>query len=279
MQKYLSLEYLNTFMIAVETKKLNVTAELTSRSASAVSTQIKNLEAQVGKPLFIRNKSSLTITKEGELLAEYANKLLTINEEFFAKVDRKDTYDTVAFGVPTDYTKMLVEDVYPVIEKEFPDQHYSVISSRSRELRRMLNERKIDGAIVAMEPQYYEDIFLWDEELYWVSSKDYFVKPYRKIAVAVFSDNCVMNNYAQFCLERVSFSYEIQYKSIDMKDIAQFVASGMAIALLPKSMITDGMSIVSCDLITCPYRLKIGFAYTEKLPKPILNRIVDIIRE
>ena len=72
MQERFNLEYLNTFVTAAETGKLNITAEMVYRSPSSVSTQIKNLEKQVGAPLFIRNKEALSLTKSGEILYQYA---------------------------------------------------------------------------------------------------------------------------------------------------------------------------------------------------------------
>lgn len=279
MKKYLNLEYLNTFLIAAETRKLNVTAEITFRSASAVSTQIKNLEEQLGKPLFIRNKNMLTITKEGELLAKYAEKLLTLNNSIFSEINNTNPHNTVVFGIPTDYTKLFTEELFPAIQNEFPQFHYSISSSRSREIRRMLNEGKAQAAILALEPQYHNDLCLWEEALYWASSKEYNIASSTTIPIAIFSDNCVLNNYAQFCLEKVAFSYEVRYRSISMDNIAQFVSAGLAIALLPESMITKEMSILPTEFITCPYSLKVGFTYTQDLPTDIARRMFTIIQK
>ncbi|WP_200801268.1 LysR family transcriptional regulator [Clostridium sp. Marseille-P2415] len=89
MDQYFNLEYLNTFLIAADTRKLNVTAELTYRSHSAVSTQIKKLETQIGAPLFIRNKDTLTLTRGGELLYTYAKDILNANNIAFRSLTGK----------------------------------------------------------------------------------------------------------------------------------------------------------------------------------------------
>ena len=83
MNKHVNLEYLNTFVIAAETGKLNITSELVFRSPSAVSTQIKVLEEQFDTKLFNRRKNSLILTSDGETLLKYAQEILNLNNAAF----------------------------------------------------------------------------------------------------------------------------------------------------------------------------------------------------
>lgn len=64
----LSIEFLKTFLAAVEAGSFTQAATMVHRTQSAVSMQMKRLEEEVGKPLFVRNRKMLALTGAGELL-------------------------------------------------------------------------------------------------------------------------------------------------------------------------------------------------------------------
>ena len=65
-------------------------AELVHRSQSAVSMQIKTLEAALGKPLFVRKPRSVVPTQDGEVLLAYARRMLALRDEAWAAVVRRE---------------------------------------------------------------------------------------------------------------------------------------------------------------------------------------------
>ena len=64
----LSIEFLKTFLAAIEAGSFTQAATMVYRTQSAVSMQMKRLEEEVGKPLFVRNRKMLVLTDAGELL-------------------------------------------------------------------------------------------------------------------------------------------------------------------------------------------------------------------
>lgn len=121
MSERFNLEYLNTFMIAAETGKFNTTAELVYLSHSSVSTQIKKLEDQVGTLLFIRNKDTLTLTQTGETLYNYAKKILELNDKAFNSMSNSNWEGAVTFGLPTDYSQLYLQRIYPLLKKKISE--------------------------------------------------------------------------------------------------------------------------------------------------------------
>src|SRR5690606_21728085 len=63
-----NLKLLQSFMLVAEHKSFRAAADLTYRSQSAVSSQIKQLELQLGVPLFHRTTRSVRLTAAGEKL-------------------------------------------------------------------------------------------------------------------------------------------------------------------------------------------------------------------
>lgn len=70
----INLKLLQTFMIVAENSSFREAADQVGRSQSAVSTQIRQLEDQLGLPLFNRTTRSVKLTPEGAELLAYARR-------------------------------------------------------------------------------------------------------------------------------------------------------------------------------------------------------------
>lgn len=278
MNKYFNLEILNTFVIATETGKLNVTAELVYRSHSSVSTQIKNLEKQVGTKLFIRQKDTLKLTKNGETLYKYARDILDLNEEAFQHIENENWKGGLTFGVPTDYSNLYLEKIHPKLVEKFPNFHFSTVCSRSRNIRQQIQDGHVQLAIVAMEPQYPDDFLLWEEDLFWVASKNFIHDPRKPLPVALFSDNCIINNHSLYCLKNSKKDFQIVFSSTILNNIVESIHAGIAISLLPASMITKDLTVIPEDFITCPYKLQMGFTWNDQIDKEIISITSEILK-
>lgn len=279
MDEHFNMDYLNTFVIAAETGKLNVTADIVYRSHSAVSTQIRKLEEQVGNILFIRNKESLILTKSGEVLLKYAKNILDLNTAAFKSLNNNSWKGDISFGVPTDYSELFVTSIYPNLQKELPNFLFTTICSRSREIRKQIDEGKINMGIVAMEPQYSDDLLLWEESLNWVCSKNFKYSNNEPIPVALFSDNCIINNHSLYCLKKSNKEYKIIFTSSTLNNILDSVKAGIAISLLPESLIIDDLNYVSKKILNCPFTLKIGCTWGEDADPGVLESILKSIKE
>ena len=277
MNKHVNLEYLNTFVIAAETGKLNVTSELVFRSPSAVSTQIKVLEEQFETKLFIRSKNSLILTSDGETLLKYALDILELNNAAFYSLKNESWTGNISFGLPTDYAKMFITYIYPEFLKEFPSCHFNIECSRSRALRRSIERGSISAAIVAMEPQFRDDRLLWEEPLYWVCAKGYSMPENKALPVALFSDDCIVNTYTLYSLKHMEVEYDIVFTSTMSENIEEAVRRGIAVSLLPASSITNDMDLMSGPFPDVPLTLKVGFAHGDMPYSDVCDSMFSII--
>ena len=67
---HVNLKLLQTFLMVGEYASFRIAAEKSFRSQSAVSAQIRQLEEQLGVPLFHRTTRSVRLTEEGHQLLE-----------------------------------------------------------------------------------------------------------------------------------------------------------------------------------------------------------------
>ena len=278
MNRHMNLEYLNTFVTAAETGKLNLTAELIFRTPSAVSVQIKKLEEQFETELFVRGKNALLLTGDGEILYKYAKHILKLSEEAFYTLKDKHWNGNVVLGMPTDYAESFLTDVYPDLKKNMDACRFHIICSRSRAIRRSVEMGNISAAVVAMEPQYQDDLPLWEEPLYWACAKGYEIPQNAPLPIALFSDDCIVNTYTLYSLKHFSMDYEIVFTSTMSENIEEAVRTGLAVSLLPATSITDDMDLLPETFLTCPFILKVGFIRSDRLDNELGDRIYTIVK-
>jgi DNA-binding transcriptional LysR family regulator len=72
-----NLKLLHTFLLAAELGSFRLAAEGTHRSPSAISMQIRDLEIQIGLPLFVRTPRKIILTPEGHILYEQVRRAIS----------------------------------------------------------------------------------------------------------------------------------------------------------------------------------------------------------
>lgn len=77
---------LQTVLAVAEHKKFTRAAETLSMTQPAVSHHIKQLEQEVGAPLFLRSKTGLLLTPQGEIVVSYARRMKALNERMLAEL-------------------------------------------------------------------------------------------------------------------------------------------------------------------------------------------------
>lgn len=90
----MNLELLETFQNLAKTKNFSRTAELMYLSQSTVTQRIKMLENELGKELVDRKGKGLHLTLAGEMLLEYADKILQLCDDCVSSVNEMHTYDS-----------------------------------------------------------------------------------------------------------------------------------------------------------------------------------------
>ena len=70
----MALDKYQVFVKVAQNQNLTKTAEELNYTHSAISHIIKNLEAETGLKLISRNKTGITLTSEGKLLLEEADR-------------------------------------------------------------------------------------------------------------------------------------------------------------------------------------------------------------
>jgi LysR family transcriptional regulator, transcriptional activator of the cysJI operon len=130
---------LKTFVTVAKRKSISKASSEVYLTQPAVTKQIQALEKMYGKSLFERTRKELTLTEDGKLLVDYANRMLSLMEESFAMLERRGREISGRLKIASNLTlgvyiipKILkfFRDVYPQIAIEvLLDNSENIISA------------------------------------------------------------------------------------------------------------------------------------------------------
>ena len=80
------MDVLRSFVTVAEFGSYTQASMLLSRSQPAVSMQLKKLEHMVERPLFQREEQKLALTEDGQILFEFARRILALNDDALCRI-------------------------------------------------------------------------------------------------------------------------------------------------------------------------------------------------
>lgn len=127
---------LKIFKTVADVKSFSKAAELLFLTQPTVTFQIKKLENYLNVTLFKRDKSGITLTPEGEILYEYASKIIDdyIEMEKVLSVFKNRFEKYINIGVSSTIGDYLIPPFIAKFEKKFPDVKINIFIGNSKEV-------------------------------------------------------------------------------------------------------------------------------------------------
>lgn len=137
-------QVLRTFLTLASLKNFTQTADVLFVAQSTVTNRIADLEREVGKKLFLRDKKTVSLTKEGQLFQTYAKRMVDLEEQSLKELNSFCYANNLRIGS----TNTIYEcHLYPLIQNfmlENTDTSVKVILGHSNDLLHMLQDGIID---------------------------------------------------------------------------------------------------------------------------------------
>ena len=240
----LDIDVLRTFVAIADTGSFSSAANAVFRTPSAVSMQIKKLEEQIGVAVFDRDARSVTLTSDGEVLLGFARRLLALNREAVSKFVAPTVTGVVRLGSPDD----IGECVLPLVLKRFAVTHpgvtVDVVIDQSSNLRKRLDERRLDVTLVNMShtvPGKGDTEVLLDEELVWAGAKCGTAYRRDPLPLSIWEEGCAWRGNALEALESSGRPYRIAYMSSHSTGQRAAIMADLAIAPFAKTLLGEGI--------------------------------------
>jgi DNA-binding transcriptional LysR family regulator len=224
----LPIEFLKTFLVAADSGSFTKAAAVVHRTQSAVSMQMKRLEGEIGRAIFVRNGKTVSLTGAGELLREHARRIVQCHDDAVSDMSTPLLSGKIRFGAAEDYASMVLPRVLSSFARSHPSIRVDVHVATSVELKERLDEGKLDFALCA--EIMGNGTVVHREPVVWATSAHHMIHEQEPLPVAVYHDGCVFRKWALDALGDLGQPHRIVYVSTSVTGILAAVGSGLAVA-------------------------------------------------
>ncbi len=170
----MNLSDLTIFRTVVEEGGITRAAEKLGRVQSSVTTRVRQLEDDLGVELFIREGKRLRLAPAGQVLLDYAEKLLGLAEEAREAVQDSRPRGVFRLGAMESTAAVRLPEPLNDYMKRYPEVDLILRTGNPQQLATALLAGEIDAALAA-EPiaeAHFEQLPIFDEELVLVAGAD-----------------------------------------------------------------------------------------------------------
>ena len=158
------------YLAVVREGTISAAANALHVAQPSLSRQMKELEAELGAPLFVRGNRKITLTEEGMVLrkrAEEMVRLMQMTEDEISQI-RNHISGSVRIGAGESWSFHYLSRAAAAIAEEHPDIRFHITSGDTRDLMDELNNGLIDFAVIFTDVDHmlYQSIELPAEDTF-----------------------------------------------------------------------------------------------------------------
>ena len=240
----LESDVLRTFITVAAHGNITRAAEDLFRTQSAISVQIKRLEAEVGAPLFVRQARGMVLTEAGERLLVSARRIISLLDEAAAEMAGEPIAGHVTVGIPDDYGSELLATILADFANRHPAVDVTITCGFSVGFEEAVKRGKLDIAVYAGPQGDANGEVLLTEQTVWVGSPTLALAGSAPLPVALFDRSCWWRDAALSALEAANIAYRAAYSSESVAGVKAALKAGLAVGILARSTVEPGLRIL-----------------------------------
>lgn len=242
----LQIDWLQAFVAVVGCGSLTAAAVGLARSQSAVSMQIKKLEAAVGRPLLLRGPRHLSLTPAGEELLGYARKLLRVHGDALLALGGVRLEGTVSLGIPDDYALGYLTPLLNDFASRQPAVEVNLVCEPSTQLIPKVESGELDVAVVTRDRPRRGEL-LFREELVWVGNARQETWRQTPLPIAVYEAGSQARSRILKSLEALGRDYRVVYNSPSVAGQLAVAQSGAALGGLSRCCVPASLQVLGAS--------------------------------
>ncbi len=240
-----NLKLLQAFLLVGEHSSFRTAAEMSYRSTSAVSAQIRQLEEQLGVTLFHRTTRNVRLTDEGEQLLDCARRALLEVEAGLRKIQESADIrrGRVSLSCSPTLAGTRLARVLAAFEKDYPGIEVFVRELTSEALFDSVRNREVDfgiGPVIQTQEFHFETLL--EDPLYALVPRRFITTSKDTIALATLTQMpLLLLNHATALRETLdstlserNLSFTTRYQFTQAQTLISMASEGLGAAILPR---------------------------------------------
>jgi DNA-binding transcriptional LysR family regulator len=257
----MDIHQLETFLTVAEEKGFSRAAKRLHRTQPAVSQVIRNLEGDLGEVLFERSARDGTLTAAGEVLLDYARRILTLRSEAASAMDELKSLDRGRLLIAAnEYTCLYLLPILDRFRRLCPQIGVTIQRSFASKIPEDLLQRTAEIGVLSFRPEgdLFKSIAVYTDELAFVVNPNHPLAKEKAVAIEdLGAESFIAHNVpsplrrqvvAAFDKHKTPLNLGVELPSLEA--VKRFVVMGNGVALVPG--LTVGHELSSGDLVQVP---------------------------
>ncbi|MBB6487843.1 LysR substrate-binding domain-containing protein [Rhizobium lusitanum] len=240
MREPIESDLLRTFLVISETCNFSLAAQRIGRTQSAVSAQIRRLEETVGETLFERNARGAVLTRAGNQLLPYAQRVIELLNEAAATIRTKPLDGPVRIGIPEEYSQTILPAALAAFAIRHPAVEVTVSCDYTSRNLEALERDELDLAVVFDWSNQNTGEILCVDPTVWVTSLVHRLHEASPLPIAVYRNSTWCRDFALRSLEQAGLRYRVAFIADTGSGLKSAVLAGLAVSTLSRSNIPHG---------------------------------------
>lgn len=239
----LQIDWLRSFVCAVDGGSLTLAANMVHRSQAAVSMQIRKLEQALGAPVLVRDAHKLSLTAVGRQLLPHARHILDAHHQAKAVLHGPAVRGQLTLGIPDDYAVGYLSTLLRRFNPLYPEVEITLVCAQSTELLPRIEADEIDLAIVSRDRPDRGQL-LFNEPLVWVGEIGSELWRREPLPVAIYEEGSVARTATETALLASARRFRLAYHSPGLAGQIAAAESGLAVAVLTRCSVPSSLQLL-----------------------------------
>jgi DNA-binding transcriptional LysR family regulator len=236
---------LQTFLAVAQTRSFTQAAERLGRRQSTVSQQVRKLEQQAGRRLFVRDTHSVAMTIDGEAMVELAHSVLEAVERAQRYFVGSQLRGQLRFGASEDFVASRLPEVLREFVRTHPLVDLELTVGLSGELVEKLGRGELDLVCGKRQPGEDRGRVVWRDKLVWAAQDGWRIKASCPIPLILYSPPSITRTIALAALERERRPWRIVCTSGSLSGLRAAALAGLGVTAVARGLIPAGLSPVA----------------------------------
>lgn len=273
-------ELLRTLLVVVDLRSFTKAAQMLGVTQPAVSAQLKRLQLLLGGELFDKSAPGVTLTQRGEVVVNYARRLLSINDQILDLAAGGPVINRVRIGFPQDFFASAIFQLLTEFRNSHPDLRFQVCADFSDNLLRDLRRGEYDLVVaLTVGPETVSAYHSWVEESGWGAASDELLEADDPVPLVGLGENSLSRRLASAALEQFGRKYEIAYQGKSFIGLVTAAKAGVGILPWSRRMLAaQGLAVCESSSKLPKVPNIVGGVYLSEGPnKALLADLADEI--
>lgn len=275
-----NIEQLRSLVTVARSGSISAASEVLNRSQSAISIQIKQLEEQMGVRLLSRHSRGVSLTSEGEVVVDYATRVMSLLHELMQISDEDLASGTVRFGMTEEFSVGRL----PHLLRQFVEMQRTIeieiVVAETAKLEGHLNDGRIDLALGTTQYMSRPPLIQWMTPLLWVANRYLRLDRGRPVPLALIGEgNRRWGWQVLNILDEREIAWRQVYSTTTFASVFAAVEAGLGVTYLIGECLRPSLRVLSeADGLPPLPAIEFGLFCREDPPSRSVNALVKVLQ-